>query len=666
MSFYAGSKTPTTSTPAATPRRKGNNGAEEEAVQYSVRVLLSLENGDQRFVPLYDSQRNEENPMRHPDELSVQAIMQMVHGSLPLRLDKAFTKVHWTHTAALSQIMVTKLFKCTFARKLVDQRGTSVKNRGSTSSLSSSYGSTDNLFQCKTTFAVAVLVTLYGQAGTEIKINTTPNAPSTPKCESYLNRSQLSRSLAGLQSLGDTHSAFDDATMYTRNNTEGLFTDSDGYMPDLSTFASNGRPKQREGIIEIIQSHFPFLNQLVEGVMDKATEALRSYVSNTAGHVFMDAQARIRPHDLLTCPVLQESFEYLRTTIASFLFPTYLLQEKQRSSLSSSSSILPYVSRYRKPADFQLLCTVVTAALRYHQGWLRMDSEGVNKLSMCRFLVHGTDAALIKAMLVVLSFFVRCGLVNHSCAPLPSTVFPPSLDCTQDSLDSSPSSSPKKVRSECECTDFTCVAAAVAVVASVCGVRVWEVEGTFTSVLTMSPVPSSTYCYGALAKVLQAPFLLLGVEKDNVSEEEVACFVSTEAPEWMSCHKDDGCVVVDVTRKTCVLHKDSRCEVQLSSSSVKHYLKASLDCYSVGVPSADCEESLQIGLSEIISMSTCISSALVDLPPNSSLEDVRSTLLGIPQSDMCLLIATATALNPQIEVSCREGKTVCGGARLIF
>ena len=238
--------------PQPPPSSRRHSGRQEQrgsrprlnAAPCSFRLLVTQDEGDQRFVPLFDSNVPSGTvppPILHPqpaaqwarepatsaggaDEFTMQELLLLSHGCLPLRLDKPVTKTHWLDlTADTSLLIVTNLFRTTVT--LADG---GVGGGGGGGEVDVAVADTDSpvcgAIPCRTTFAAALIITLQrdsdsgGGGSSESATGATGTAASAQASASVpaLSSSARRGSVPRFSSVG-TFSAVDDSSyMYDR------------------------------------------------------------------------------------------------------------------------------------------------------------------------------------------------------------------------------------------------------------------------------------------------------------------------------------------------------------------------------------------------------------------------------------------------------------------
>ncbi|KAJ9456391.1 hypothetical protein DIPPA_21708 [Diplonema papillatum] len=703
------------------------------------RVLVSQEHDDGLgAIVLYDSYRSTpECDQPHPDELSVTSLLQVMHGTLPMRLEQPFTKVHWFHTRLVTQFVVTKLFKPTLSSELADSFSSAAPSPKHSPGVPNGTAASGDLFRCRNAFAVAFIISLpeppspdilesmnrapfngslsrtpsnnFGCAGGGAGSlpNNTPGGMPTSMCSTGTPRAKpRAPSLApSVTSLVDTHSAMDGDTAFF--TTEPV-CDSD-YAPNLNVYHGDGRPKNPVGLLDVIQAHFSFVDSQVEELLAAAVQALRERAAGyqAAGMAaFHQNRSRMKAYDLHEVSAVADCSERVSSVVAAFLFPLYLVREKQTSSLSTTTAtIMPYLRFVYKNTDFTFLTSLVTAALTYHQAWIENTVEGSappRNLHYCKFLIHSRDTILLQAILNVLSFFVKCGEMCHSCRSLATYAFPPPVDdsisadfesslarrtlrqgtrqpgdgplsgCRHGSafsFDMSPPVSPPALPlvepasgtpspTPADGGVIRLVAAAVAVATVSIGERAWDVPHASTFVQQVARVPSSTYSYGAVTANAATPFLMAGLPKEDVASDEIDRFIAAKSPKWMPGARSHRCVVADVKKRKVYLYSHGKREKVESSPMLHTQLRVALDSMKSGVPEKDAEDCLKLGVSEFVTLGLCASKYLASKPKSTfSIDRIKNKMFGASSGDIPLIMSVCRAFEPRLSSSgCGEDK----------
>eukprot|EP01060_Flectonema_neradi_P030636 TRINITY_DN449_c17_g1_i1.p1 TRINITY_DN449_c17_g1~~TRINITY_DN449_c17_g1_i1.p1 ORF type:complete len:633 (+),score=95.74 TRINITY_DN449_c17_g1_i1:44-1942(+) len=591
-----------------TSERSGSTGSSRigcRNVPCSFRLLVSQEDGDEQFVTIFDSYRcGNLNVAPHPEEVSLQAVLQLVHGALPLKLDKRCTKVHWQEGDSLLQIIVTQLLKYSGV-----------------------------------VFGVAVVITLVAEGSHSSSIPI--DAISSP----MPSHSQLGNSLQHFStSMTDTLSAMDDPTVFSTASDKNLKATEpkfsiDSQYPDQTAFNHSGRPRTAAAITEIIQSFFP----VVEGILSDATDNVLSILGNSRAlrHPSTSSSSLrfLRHLELQDNSSMRAVEASLRLQLTAFLFPIYLYKKptpslplSEHTSQTSPSSVDPIISprkvrhaiqqavHFRRPADFESLCSVISTALVCHQGWLEQFAPDPSQLRYCRFLFHGNDVQLIKSLIAVVSFFIPMRELTQRMSDLPTQF---ASGSTVRSNPGSPLKGQKASSNEVTAVPFIDTA-----------------KDQFVK------IPSSTYCYAAITTSVASPFALLGVLQEEVTNDNIAMFNRMYMPEWMPESKAQSCVVVDVQKGRCTVWENGQRNSIGTSPMVRHQLKAAVDCYKGGLPAPEAEESLLLGLQEIVATARCFHDIVSSSPDSVSSTSIRESIDNIAAADMNLVISTTKALYP--------------------
>ena len=570
--------------------RSGSTGSSRAGcrnVPCSFRLLVSQEDGDEQFITIFDSYRcGSLNVAPHPEEVPLQSVLQLIHGALPLKLDKRCTKVHWQEGDNLLQIIVTQLLKYSGV-----------------------------------VFGVAVVITLVseGQKSTNIPIDSI--ASPMPL------HSQLGNSFQCMStSMTDTLSAMDDPMVYSSRSDSNFFESEskisiDSQSPDPLSFNHSGRPKTAAAISEVIQSYFP----VVEVALSDATDAVLTILGNSRvlRHSSSLSSLRFFRHlELQDNPGMRTVEASLRSRLTSFLFPIYLYKKPSPIPVITNSGnqqqdkvryAIQQSVHFRRPADFELLCSVITTVLTCHQGWLGQFTPDGSSLKYCRFLLYGGDVQLMKALIAMIMFYI----------PMPELIQSTSEIPAQFSF-----GSPRS----------TTVKPSVDDVVSVPYIETLKENSV--------QLPSSTYCYAAITTCVASPFALLGVLQDSVSSEDITSYSRMFMPEWMPESKSTCCVSIDTKGGRCTVWEQGKKTSAGTSPLVRQQLKAAFECFRSGLPAPDAEESLLLGLQEIVATARCFFDIVSSSPDTVSPTSVRESLGNVAVADMDLIVATTKAIYP--------------------
>eukprot|EP00755_Sulcionema_specki_P005682 Sspe_Gene.33436::Locus_16325_Transcript_1_1_Confidence_1.000_Length_2242::g.33436::m.33436 len=665
--------TSTVATSSEATRCDSSPPCPETVITY--RLVVCHEVSDQ-YIPLYDTYR-ESASLRHPDEQPLQTLLQLMHGSLPLRLETAHTKVHWLHAGTIVQMMVTKMFKMRFPDCLVDQHGCSPRSRVDDTDPEPMHDGSS--FQSKTTFTVAGVITI-----------TNPGTAGVAPQMRFLAASSVKDRSSNL---AETLSAIDDTELYSRmNDVDACPQECGGNDP----FDEDVRPRGAAGVLELLQSNFSYLNHLVEKAHTEVQDLLLD-LSSSPDASFQYFRLCLPPYTLQQSTRLAELAVASGSSISSFANPIRLyphpvsLTEHPELRNPTPAQLLHAFRHFRKPVDMELVASAVTAVLTWHQGWLPAVARScgstlpVPPQRRCRVLIHGSEFQPTNALLVVLTFFVRCAELCSTVEPLACPSFPPrvppGMEDTEFSrampmssarsqqfsapssqtLTSSLSFSPTTATfqdssSPSGAPDSSCIAsyaASVAIAALLAGESPWSTPVEYVLDAETQPVSAGRYNFAGIVNTMEAPFVLLGVVKDDIVEEDLRTFIDTPLPVWMEESETSTCVVVDSVHRRCtvvhVLPDELVTRPVGGSALIRGHLRTAIDSYRKGVPSSCAAESLLIGLEEVVVIAECVRELLCSKRFSfTNREDIRYAVPGVASSDLTLLASVCCSLCPEL------------------